>query len=382
MYSLGAYGSMIADRIRVDAYAAALRRTVREGSIVVEIGTGPGIFAVLACQLGASQVYAIEPAEIIQVAREVAVANSCADKIEFFEELSNRVTLPARADVVLSDLRGLLPLFQRHIPVIIDARRRFLAPGGTLIPRKDTLWAAIAEAPKPYGEVTDPWDRNPFGQNLSPARLLAVNDVQKVRVSASQLLTGYRLWSTLDYASVEDHDVRGELEWTVERAGTGHGIVVWFDADLAEGVSFSNAPGAPETVYGSSFFPWTQAAALVPGQTVRVSLSAKLVENEYVWRWTTRIEPLGGSANSLIHFEQSQLAGAVLSATQLHRIAADYVPQLSEEGLLRRRAFELMDGRASLEEIAHGLTAEFPRRFSSWQQALSYAGIISQEFSR
>ncbi len=56
MYSLGAYGSMIADRIRVDAYAAALRRTVREGSIVVEIGTGPGIFAVLACQLGASQV--------------------------------------------------------------------------------------------------------------------------------------------------------------------------------------------------------------------------------------------------------------------------------------------------------------------------------------
>ena len=158
--------------------------------------------------------------------------------------------------------------------------------------------------------------------------------------------------------------------------------MVWFDADLAEGVSLSNAPGAPETVYGSSFFPWTQAAALVPGQTVCVSLSAKLVENEYVWRWTTRIEPLGGSANSLIHFEQSQLAGAVLSATQLHRIAADYVPQLSEEGLLRRRTFELMDGRASLEEIAHGLTAEFPRRFSSWQQALSYAGIISQEFSR
>jgi len=63
-------------------------------------------------------------------------------------------------------------------------------------------------------------------------------------------------------------------------------------------------------------------------------------------------------------------------------LAADYIPQLSEEGLLRRRTFELMDGRASLEEIAHKLVAEFPRRFSSWQQALSFAGLISQEFSR
>src|SRR2546425_794252 len=130
MYSLGAYASMIADRVRVEAYAAALRKTVREGSVVVEIGTGPGIFAVLACQFGASRVYAIEPDGIIQVAREVAVANGCANKIEFFEELSDRVTLPGRADVIFSDLRAVLPLFQRHIPVIIDARSRFLVPGG------------------------------------------------------------------------------------------------------------------------------------------------------------------------------------------------------------------------------------------------------------
>jgi len=382
MYNVGAYGSMIADRVRVEAYAEALRKSVRPGSVVVEIGTGPGIFAVLACQFGAGRVYAIEPGEIIQVAREVAAANDCTEKIQFFEELSDRVTLPGRADVVFSDLRAVLPLFQRHIPAIIDARRRFLVPGGTMIPRKDTLWAAIVEAPKPYGETVDPWDRNPFGQNLNSARQIAVNNVRKVRVSPGQLLTGHRLWTTLDYASVENPDVQGNLEWTVERAGTGHGIVVWFDADLAEDVGFSNAPYVPETVYGSLFFPWTEATALAQGQTVCMGLAAKLLENEYVWRWTTCIKPREGSGSSVIHFEQSQLAGAVLSTTQLHRMAADYIPQLSEEGLLRRRAFELMDGRASLEEIARRLTAEFPRRFSSWQQALSFASIISQEFSR
>ena len=292
MYSLGAYGSMIADRVRVDAYKEALRKTVRKGSVVAEIGTGPGVFAVLACQLGAERVFAIEPAEIIQVAREVAAANGCAGRIEFFEGLSSGVTLPARADVILSDLRGILPLFERHIPAIADARRRFLAPGGTIVPRRDTLWAAIVEAPRPYGEVVDPWDLNPFGQNLSPVRQLAVNNVQKVRVSPAQLLTGHKLWATLDYASIQNPDVRGNLEWTVDRTGTGHGIVVWFNADLAENIGFSNAPGAPETIYGSFFFPWTQPMPLRQGQTVCVDLAAKLVENDYLWRWTTRIKPL------------------------------------------------------------------------------------------
>src|SRR5229473_1512043 len=180
MYNLGGYGSMIADRVRVEAYAAALRKSVREGSVVLEIGTGPGIFAVLACQFGAGRVYAIEPGEIIQVAREVAAANGCADKIEFLEELSNRVILPVRADVILSDLRGVLPLFQRHVPAIVDARRRFLAPGGTLIPRKDTLWAAIVEAPKLYNDLVNPWEHNAFSQDLSAARRLVLNNIKKV----------------------------------------------------------------------------------------------------------------------------------------------------------------------------------------------------------
>ena len=382
MYSLSGYGSMAADRVRVDAYAEALRKTVRVGSVVVEIGTGPGIFAVLACQIGASRVYAIEPSEIIQVAREVAAANGYKDKIEFFEQFSNHVTLPTRADVIVSDLRGVLPLLERHIPAIVDARVRFLAPGGTLIPRKDTLWAAIAEAPKPYGSLVDPWDRNTFGQDLSPARRLIVNDVQKVSADVDRLLTSGRLWATLDYNSIENPDVRGNLEWRVERAGTGHGLVVWFDADLADGIGFSNFPSPRATVYGSLFFPWPQPVALAPDQFVAVDLEAKLLEEDYVWRWTTRIESHDGARTPLIHFEQSQLAGEVLSGAKLHRRAAAYVPHLSDEGRLRRRTFELMDGSASLEQIAHRLATEFPERFSKWEQALSYAGSVSQEYSR
>ena len=382
MYSLDAYGSMIADRVRVGSYAQALRKTVREGSVVVEIGTGPGIFAVLACQLGASRVYAIEPSEIIQVAREVATANGCADKIVFYEGLSDEVTLPTRADVILSDLRGVSPFFGRHIPSIVDARRRFLSPEGVLIPRRDTLWAAIVEAPKDYDKLVGAWDCNVLGQDLGPARKLIVNDTQKIRVDPDQLMTIPQLWGTLEYNCIENPDVQSNLSWRVERTGTGHGILVWFDAELVDGIGFSNAPSAPETVYGSLFLPWTSPVSLLPGQTVSVDLEAKLLSSDYLWRWTTRIEPLERLSTSVLQFDQSQLAGLVLSTAQLHRKAADYVPHLSDDGRLRRRTLELMDERTSLAEIARQLANEFPERFPRWERALSYAAKISEECSR
>jgi len=381
MYSLSGYGEMIVDSVRIAAYVQALRQSVRPGAVVMDIGTGPGIMAVLACQLGASRVYAIEPDEIIQVARTIAAANGCADKIEFIEDLSNKATLPLRADVIVSDMRGILPLFGHHIPSIADARRRFLAPSGTLISRKDTIWTSIVEAPERYSKIVDPWERNELGQDLSSARRMIVNDMHKARFSPEQLLTEPQLWATIDYASVENPDFQGSLNWTVQRAGTGHGIAVWFDTELAEGVGFSNAPGAPEAIYGSVFFPWMNPVPLAAGQSVCVDLQAKLLEDDYFWRWTTKIASVDAPAEILAGFDQSQLQGTVRSLAKLRKTASDYIPRLSEEGRMQKKALELMDGQASLEEIAQRLAAEFPKRFSRWQQALTFAGEISKDKS-
>jgi len=86
---------MIADTVRTGAYAEALRRAVKAGSVVLDIGTGTGIWALLACKFGARRVYAAEPGDAIHVAREIAAANGWSDRIEFIQRLSTEVTLPS-----------------------------------------------------------------------------------------------------------------------------------------------------------------------------------------------------------------------------------------------------------------------------------------------
>ena len=55
MYSAHDHGCMIAHRVRVGSYRRALEKVVKPGAVVVDIGTGHGLFAVFACQLGSAQ---------------------------------------------------------------------------------------------------------------------------------------------------------------------------------------------------------------------------------------------------------------------------------------------------------------------------------------
>ena len=172
-YTVLDYGSMIADGVRTNAYAKALRRVIKPDSVVLDIGTGTGIFALLACRFGARQIYAVEPEDIIQVASEIAAANGCAERIEFIQEVSTEVRLSDRVDVIVSDIHGRLPLFKSLVPTIIDARERLLAPGGQLIPQRDTLWAAIVEETDLYKQFVEPWDNQPFGWDMQAAKRLS-----------------------------------------------------------------------------------------------------------------------------------------------------------------------------------------------------------------
>lgn len=317
MYSLHFYGQMLADAPRMDAYAAALRHVIRPDSVVMDLGCGPGVVALLACKLGARRVYAVEPNNVIGLAREAAAANGFADRIEFFDKLSTEIALPKPATIIVSDLRGVLPFFQQHIPAIIDARKRLLARDGVLIPRRDVLWAAVVEAPKQYAELIDPW-QSQFELDLSAATRFITNTWRKSDIKPQQFLTEPVCWSTVDYYEVDNPDARAEISWRAARNGTAHGFAVWFDSELVDDAGFSNHPAAPRMIYGQGFFPFSQPVTISEGDRIDLRLAAKFVQDDYVWRWDTDFTDRERIKAS---FKQSTFYGVPLSTAQLRETA-------------------------------------------------------------
>ncbi len=376
MYNLAAYGEMIAEPVRRQAYVEALERAVRPGCTVLDLGTGPGFFAMVAARLGAAKVYGVDPSPSIELAPRLAEINGLGERLEFRQGSSTELELPEKVDVVVSDLRGVLPLFQGHIPAIVDARERLLAPGGVLIPRRDQLWAALVEAEETHRRLTHGWQQRPLGLDLSLGLERVTNGWAKQRLEPGQCLVEAQRWAVLDYRSVNSCDVSGRLQWQMERSGTTHGLAVWFDADLGGGTGFSNAPDQPDLIYGQAFFPFPEPANLYAGDRVTVELRAVKVGRDYVWSWATAIRGDSGDRR----FEQSTFFGEPLAPGGLRKHAGDYLPALDEGGQIVRWVLSRMDGQTPLEEIARELRAAFPAAFEHWRDALTRVGQLSERY--
>lgn len=374
---------MIADGARMGAYVEALRRSVTTESVVLDGGAGTGIFSLMACRFGARKVYAIEPADAIQVAREIAAVNGYADRIEFIQKLSTEITLPEQADVIISDLRGLLPFLGNHIASVADARARLLKPGGTLISQRDDVWVGVVEAEATYNEYLSPWEK--YDLDMTAAWRIVSNTIGwKIKnVTPEILLAEPRLWATLDYTTIDDPNVSGEVNFTVSREGTAHGLLLWFDAKLAGGVGFSNAPGSenPAKVYGRSFFPFTHPVTLDEGNEVKVRLEAKLVSGDYVYRWKTTVRSRREPQRIKAHFNQSTFYGEPLSPGSLRKQSDAYIPELNSDGQITHYILSQMIARTPLGEIAKQLTERFPRKFARWQDALTRVGELARKYS-
>jgi protein arginine N-methyltransferase 1 len=374
VYSLHDYGEMIGDDARVAKYIEALRSAVKPGSVVLDIGTGTGVLSLVACRLGARRVFAVEPDDVIELARRIAAANGMEGRIEFIQGLSTQIDLPERADVIVAEIHGILPLFQKSVATLIDARRRLLAPGGIMIPARETVWASVVEAPALHARLRAPWERAPDGVDLTAGLVHATNYLQRATFSPGQLLAAPARWASLDYSTLDGTDVANGLSLRVERGGVAHGIAMWFDSVLAEGIELSNAPGRPPLIFGNAYFPWPEAVQVRAGDEIELDVSARLVGDRYLWRWRSRVAAGGRDRAS---FDQSPFDSALLVPAKLRRRAATHVPRLNQEGEIERFVLERMAQARPLGEIAHELAQRYPSRFARWQEALSHVGDLA-----
>jgi protein arginine N-methyltransferase 1 len=376
-YSVVGYGEMMADRVRMAAYEQALRAACRPDCVVLDLGTGTGIFALVACRLGARRVYAIDSSDVITVAQEMAEANGVADRVTFLQCMSTEISLPEPVDVIVADVRGVLPMTGTSLATMMDARR-FLAPGGSLIPAHDIIRGALVEDEKRYDSLVTPWRRHAFGFDASCAERLVLHTWQKANMPGDSLLTEPRDLAHLDYAAIDNPNVCGSFTAEAVRSGTAHGLCVWFDTSLFGTIGFSNAPGAPRAIYGQAFFPLPAPVSVDAGDLGKVGLRASLVHDDYVWSWETSVSSTSGRLKA--RSAQSTFHAVPLSAERLRQVAADATPSLDVNGAIDQFILSGLDGRTTLATVAASLHRQFPDRFPDVKAALARVTALAGRY--
>jgi protein arginine N-methyltransferase 1 len=305
------------------------------------------------------------------VAREIARDNGVGeDRIEFIQAYSTDIELPERADVVLSDMRGMLPFLTGHFAAVADARARLLKPGGALIAQRDTLHCALATAEEPWSASVGLWDDNPAGVDMSAARRITANQPLRHHARPDSLLTEETLLGELDYTTIDSPHFDGTAELTVTRAGTAHVVPLWFDTHLWGDIKLSNAPGEPVLAYGRTVFPLEAPVDVEPGDRVRFRFRARLVRGHYTWSWDTTVTADDDTPKA--SFKQSTFYGEAVTAQSLRRQAATSRPALNDDGQLWAFVVQRTDGEHTLEQIAAAVHAAFPGRFDEEADALTW----------
>lgn len=374
-YDVASYGEMIDCEPRMGIYAEALRRAVTPGCTVIDLGAGFGVFSLLACKYGAGSVIAIEPDPSIGLLMPMAQANGCADRITVVRDMSTRFTPARKADVIVSDCRGTLSLFEHHVATIADARERLLAPGGTLMPMRDTLRVALARSPKEYRQCVYPWRTNGYGLDLSAGHVFAANTESKVYLKPRSLLSEPQDLLVIDYRTVTESNLDATVELVATKDSTAHGLLLWFDAEIAEGLGYSNAPGQPELVYGQMLLPLADPLRLKAGDRVMARIRGNLVDNQYVWSWDGEVvdAETGKSRNP---FRQSSFLSRVIALDNAKKGASTNVPVRSPRMQIDADCFAMVDGGKDYDAIAKALMERYPDELPTYRAALDHVASL------
>ncbi len=276
---------LLNDRQRTRAYIEALRETVRPTDVVVEIGTGTGVLAVAAAQAGARHVYAIEGDLVAETAARVFAANGLEDRITLVRGWSTEITLPHKADLLVTELMGNDPFEERAVPVTHDARQRLLHSRARLLPHRLQAWALVVEVPPPlYSPLVadrasvERWQEW-YGIDLSPVAESVAGSWCKrpLRTSLTQhlsLLSDPVLVADINLHRASRVNLKKSRTVPANQAGVANGVLLYFEAHLSRSVVLSTHPErcSPDSNWSANLFAFAQTIEVVPDQELELHL--------------------------------------------------------------------------------------------------------------
>jgi SAM-dependent methyltransferase len=358
-----------ADSVKIDRYRRALATLVTPESVVLDLGCGTGLLGLLALELGARHVYAVDSGSILALAKEFADANGAGDRITHIQAMSTSVELPELVDIVVADQLGGLAYEPGVLAYYADARKRLLKPGGAFIPEHLRLLLAPVQSTELTNEI-DFWSTRPGGFDVSAAAVYAANDVHSPKIDGDDLLA--EPVTVREQPTWLDESFTVACSFTIERDGVLQAIAGMFEAVMAEGVLMSNNPRSPDHMEHrwNSLYPLREPVAVTIGDTVTASVDVNFDDDRVSWKVSVGDGPTRRS------FNQSTFFGSFLTPRDVRRLSKDHVPEFGSKGAVWHAGLELVAKGLTVGELERELAERFPAVLSSQHKASEFVGHL------
>ncbi len=289
--------TLLADRVRNAAFQAALARVVVTGvTTVADIGAGTGFLGFLAAKLGARRVDLYEAAGVAGVARKLLRHNRLSN-CRLFDMHSTEAIEPERVDVVVCETLGNYALEENIVETLNDARKRFLKPGGVVIPTGVQQLVCPVVGGRFLADLAA-WDSVGYGLDFGPAKTITLNNIYVRTFAAGDLLDdarAARVWDELRFDRHNKTTRSGEASWILDRPVTIHGLALWWTADLADGIVLATGPLDPRTHWEQLYLPVLEPILVETGQalTARVRSTTSYARGTNV-AWSLSVRDAAG----------------------------------------------------------------------------------------
>ena len=334
-------------------YGEAIARAIRPGDVVADLGCGFGVLGIQCLRAGAARVYGIDASGAIDIARETVARAGLADRYHCIHGSTYRTRLPEKVDLVICDHVGWFGLDYDIIPMLEDARRRLLKPGGKILPQKLRLVLAGVSSDE-CRALAERWSTPPIPEDYRWLSEYQHNTKHSHQFQPQELCTDPVTVGEIDL-SIDNPDSFSFTADLVARRDTQFdGIAGWFECELADGVWMTNSPlAAPRIARVQIFLAARQPFAVAKGEVVKVSLRC-LKEGDLIG-WS--ITQPGGAKQKLSTFN------AIVPGKRGLGEPAGGALALSQTGELRRVVLGLIDGQRTAEDIEQAAIAAHPDLF-------------------
>jgi len=273
---------LIGDKVRNDAFALALKKSIKKGiSTVIDLGSGTGFLGFLASRYGAKNVMCIESGEIVKISRALAKRNGITN-CTFIARHSTQIKDLPKADILVSETLGNYALEENIIESVEDAKR-FLKPDAIIIPAKIHQYVCPVVSDRLQQEI-DVWDAG-YEIKFDEAREKTLHNIYVKTVKKEDLCAeknAIRQFDTVDFPKKNVSVRTSEQAWSFANPTRVYGFALWWHAELIEDVSLSTSPYEKLTHWEQIYLPLFSAVSLQAGDKILWKLSSDT-------RWKTKI---------------------------------------------------------------------------------------------